>query len=131
MTTMRPIRETIPVRPTSREPESPVVSEFAGDDAMKGLIEAFVGALPNRVAALRSAAERIDRQELGRLAHQLKGAAGGFGFGIISEAAHRMEQALARQPDPADIQRQVAELAQLCSRARSPKSVAPLTSRVD
>ena len=53
------------VRPTSREPESPVVSEFAGDDAMKGLIDAFVGALPNRVAALRSAAERIDRQRFG------------------------------------------------------------------
>jgi signal transduction histidine kinase/DNA-binding response OmpR family regulator len=124
-------RETIPARAASREPEPPVVSEFAGDDAMKGLIDAFVGALPVRVAALRSAAERTDRQELGRLAHQLKGAAGGFGFAAISEAAHRMEEALARQPDPAEIRRQVAELAQLCGRVRRLKSVPSLTSRVD
>jgi signal transduction histidine kinase/CheY-like chemotaxis protein/HPt (histidine-containing phosphotransfer) domain-containing protein len=124
-------RKSAPPGAGDRQPEPPVVSDFAADEDMRALIDAFVDALPNRVAALRSAAELADRQELGRLAHQLKGAAGGFGFAVLGEAAHRLEQAVVLQPDPAEIRRQVAELAQLCGRVRTPKPPPPLTSRAD
>ena len=58
--------------------------------------------------------------ELCRAAHQLKGAAGGYGFPSISSSAGKVEQLLHRGLDAAkleDLQRSVEELASLCGRA--------------
>jgi DNA-binding response OmpR family regulator len=50
------------------------------------LVERFVAGLPQRVAALQAALSSGDLAQLKTLAHQLKGAAGGYGFTPISQS---------------------------------------------
>ena len=52
------------------------LSESAGDDVLRKLVEAFVAELPGRVSALQSAIDAGDLQELGRAAHAMRSAAG-------------------------------------------------------
>ncbi len=53
----------------------------------------FVQSLPQRLEALRSAIDGRDWDELGRLAHTLKGTAGSFGYHGVTHAARELEQA--------------------------------------
>ena len=55
-------------------------------------IEMFVAELPDRVAELRPALGGRDFETLQRLAHQPKGAAGGYGFPTITEAPKDLER---------------------------------------
>jgi len=73
-------------------------SNLANDAELRDLIAGFVAGLPAQVAALRSAADKDDREQLSRLVHQLKGAAGGYGFPSISDAARALEGALRADP---------------------------------
>jgi HPt (histidine-containing phosphotransfer) domain-containing protein len=58
------------------------------------LIEMFLAELPARVQSLNQAAEAGDFAYMNRLAHQLKGAAPGFGFEPIGSAAGVLEERL-------------------------------------
>ncbi len=73
--------------------DGPLTSDMADDEDMAALVEQFVATVPERVGALRAASVTGDRVCLARLAHQLKGAAGGYGFPRISEAAAVLEAA--------------------------------------
>jgi signal transduction histidine kinase/FixJ family two-component response regulator/HPt (histidine-containing phosphotransfer) domain-containing protein len=97
----------------------PLVSEFANDADMVEIIGIFVGGMPARAALLREASVHGDRAMLERLAHQLRGAAGGFGFAPISAEAERLELA-SKSGDTAMLERHVAALVELCSRAQAP-----------
>lgn len=55
------------------------------------LIEYFLSELPEKVTAINSAVTDADLGQLGRIAHQLKGAAPGFGFPAIGSAAAELE----------------------------------------
>jgi PAS domain S-box-containing protein len=95
-------------------------STMAGDPDMAPLIERFVESLPVRVSAMRDAAEREDTQALTRLVHQLKGAAGGYGFALITDATAQLERALRADPRAAGpAGRLLDELTGLCQRARA------------
>ncbi|PKL78728.1 MAG: hypothetical protein CVV27_02875 [Candidatus Melainabacteria bacterium HGW-Melainabacteria-1] len=96
--------------------ESALRSRFEDEPEMHELISRFVSSLPNRIEQLKQAAAMPDRQPLLRLVHQLKGAAGSYGFDPVSELAARLEQALsAATSDSAE--RLLDELARLCRRA--------------
>ena len=58
------------------------------------LIEFFIEELPERVDSLRSAVSDEDFELVQRLAHQLKGAAPGYGFPQIGTAAGALEAEL-------------------------------------
>jgi len=58
------------------------------------LFEVFAGALGDRVDGLRDAFERGDARALRRIAHQLKGAAPGFGCTGVGDAARALESAV-------------------------------------
>lgn len=58
------------------------------------LIEMFLEELPKRIQSLNQAAGAGDYSQLNRLAHQLKGAAPGFGFDPIGTAAGILEERL-------------------------------------
>ena len=92
------------------------VSSFAGDPEMAEITAAFVGALPARAQALQAAQSAGDLEGLKRLAHQLKGAAGGYGFPRISAAAAALEQACA---SGAPVEQDLAQLADVLGRARA------------
>jgi signal transduction histidine kinase/CheY-like chemotaxis protein len=96
-----------------------VVSTLENDEDMKEILHQFVRDLPDRSSAILRASQASDVETLKRLAHQLKGAAGGYGFPGITEAASAVEQAIVEGAEPPSLQRHVEELASLCRRARA------------
>ncbi len=87
-------RADAPVVDNTRAPDgAPIHSSYADDPEMTDLVAAFVERLPGQVSALQAAAEAEDLEALIRLAHQLKGAAGGYGFLPVSEEAAVLEAA--------------------------------------
>lgn len=114
----------MPTDPTGNlNTPGPLRSDFAGDPDMREILELFVREMPARVNELRSFWERQELEKVGRLAHQLKGAGGGYGFGVISDAAAKLEKSVASlngAPTSAvlkEMKAQVDALADLCSRA--------------
>ena len=87
---------------------------------MAEIIGDFVAALPERAAAVREAVAGGRREEVQRLAHQLKGAAGGYGFGPITEVAGELELAAQRGADVVAMGAVAGRLVALCGRARGP-----------
>ena len=96
-----------------------VVSTLENDEDMKEILHHVVRDLPDRSSAILRASQASDVETLKRLAHQLKGAAGGYGFPGITEAASAVEQAITEGAEPPSLQRHVEELASLCRRARA------------
>ncbi|MEZ6233110.1 MAG: Hpt domain-containing protein [Phycisphaerales bacterium] len=98
---------------------APLVSEFAGDPEMQELVEFFVSALPERIDAIRGALGEQRFRDLQRLAHQMKGAAGGYGFPAIGTAAGALEGTLKQneQPPLDQVRGEVDALIALCNRA--------------
>ncbi|MBT6497087.1 MAG: response regulator, partial [Planctomycetaceae bacterium] len=71
-----------------------LVSELADDEDMLELVEMFVGELPERIAAIERSIDEQDLETLGVLAHQLKGAAGGYGFPTMTDAARLLDASM-------------------------------------
>ena len=100
-------------------PQSRVRSEYAGDPDMAELVQLFVAELPKRVAAMEAAHREGAMGALTRLAHQMKGAAGGYGFPSLSKVAGRLEAAVKSAPEQRALEEAHAslrELVDLCAR---------------
>ena len=95
-----------------------LVSELADHDMLE-LVEMFVASLPDRIAAIEKAIDTRDLATLARLVHQLKGAAGGYGFPSITEAAREIHPDRMAREDPETLRHQVRALVDLCRRARA------------
>ena len=97
----------------------PIRSEFADDPDMLELVEIFVSELPSRVESLQASYDTGDASMLTRVAHQLGGASGGYGFPAIGDLARNLESTL-RELDAADglaaVHDQLNELVALCKR---------------
>ncbi len=100
--------------------DSPIISEFADDIEMRDVLEAFVSGLPKQIERARAALDGADAEALHRVAHQLKGAAGGYGFMCITDAAALLERSV-KEGLP-DVEERLAELSALCRRARAGKA---------
>ncbi len=99
--------------------DAPMVAVLDEDDAeMAEVVEMFVADLVIRMADLTTAVKRAEYAKVRNLAHQLKGAGGGYGFPKISAAAEAVEQATRISGNGEAIARAVDELAALCERAR-------------
>jgi HPt (histidine-containing phosphotransfer) domain-containing protein len=116
--------------PASSPATDGVLSEFSNDADMRELIEMFVGEMPERVRSLESLWRTRELEPLKRLAHQLKGAGGGYGFSPVSSAAGQLETTLnaallaattGRLDDVSldRIQSEVNSLIQVCRRVRA------------
>jgi len=92
-------------------------SEFAEDPDLKELVELFVSELPERVARLRTGLEGNALEQVQRIAHQLKGASGGYGFPMIGDCAGRVEAAVQTGAAIEQIRHCVDDLIELCRRA--------------
>lgn len=95
-----------------------IISDFAHDPDMIELVEEFVQALPERVGALQSAFANGQTDEVKRIAHQLKGASGGYGFGPVGEVAGELEAAVQGLGgnELERVRQQLDELVSICSR---------------
>jgi len=98
---------------------TPIYSSFGDDPDLGELVEMFVEEMPDRIENLISQFEAKNWEELTRAAHQMKGAAGSYGFGVLTPVAAKLE-ALLRGKKPEDaIQIGLDQLTDLCRRIRS------------
>jgi histidine phosphotransfer protein HptB len=70
-----------------------IYSEFADDEEFQELIELFVNAIPHKREQLSLFHNSNDIEHLQRIAHQLKGAAGGYGFPGLTDVSASLESA--------------------------------------
>ena len=72
----------------------PIRSVYESDPDMVDLIRSFARELPNRAEVVEDLLSKGEMEELRSLAHQLKGAGGGYGFPIVTERAASLEHAI-------------------------------------
>ena len=96
----------------------PLYSTLADDPDTAELVALFVDELPQRLAVADALAHRADWESLDRLAHQLKGAAGSYGFPTLTDSAAALEQACRTDCEATVIRQALAALAETCGRAR-------------
>ena len=94
-------------------------SRLAADPVLGELVEMFVTEIPNRISALETQARSRNWEQLTRTAHQLKGAAGSYGFDPITPYAARVEQAAKKRHQEEQILLALADLLDLCRRVRA------------
>jgi HPt (histidine-containing phosphotransfer) domain-containing protein len=96
------------------------VYSYLGDDPLLGeLVDVFVQEMPERINALEFQARSRDWSQLRRTAHQLKGAAGSYGFAEITPFAARLEAAACDAGHEEAILAALHDLVDLSRRIRS------------
>ena len=94
-------------------------SSLADDPDLADLAELFVMEMPAKIAGLVALASAKNWPQLARESHQLKGAAGSYGFDSLTPCAARLETA-ARDRRPEDrVRAALAELTAVCKRLRA------------
>ncbi len=96
-----------------------IYSALAADPDLGALVEMFVDEMFVRISALETQARSRDWQQLARTAHQIKGAAGSYGFNVVTPYAARLENAAKNGCQEAEILSALHELLELCRRVRS------------
>lgn len=99
----------------------PIRSQFEDDPDMLELVCEFARELPARAEALECALASASLSELQRLAHQLKGAGGGYGFPQISEAAAELERSLKERRAEPVVKEQSRALCSVLRAVRAPE----------
>jgi signal transduction histidine kinase/DNA-binding NarL/FixJ family response regulator len=89
--------------------ESPAIKseESAGtgeDEELQQFLPRFVSRLPQQVAELQDLLRKESIEQLGRAVHQIKGTAGMYGFGAISDVAARAEVIAKGKEGPCDLE---------------------------
>lgn len=95
----------------------PLYSSLGDDPDLGELVEMFVSEMPDRIAAIRASHSSGDRESLRRTAHQLKGAAGSYGFDTITAEAAKLEKRVRENAADEQVLAAVQELVALCQRA--------------
>ena len=96
-----------------------IYSHLGGDPDLRDIVEMFVEEMPGRTASLLDHLNDADWEGLRRAAHQLKGAAGSYGFEPISPSTGRVESAIRDGEPEQHIREAVLALVDLCGRVRS------------
>jgi histidine phosphotransfer protein HptB len=99
--------------------QAAIYSSLGGDPDLGELVDLFVAEMPERVDLLEKHYEMADWEELRRMAHQIKGAAGSYGFDDLTPAAARLETAIKGQTGEDQITADLLELLDLCRRIRA------------
>jgi CheY-like chemotaxis protein len=89
--------------------------KFEGEDEeLETVTATFAALLPERSLTIANAIATGDAPLATRLLHQLRGSAGSYGFAAVSEAAEKVETALAVSADEDDLRTLVGELLSEC-----------------
>ena len=81
------------VQPIPEQNPEAIASEWANDPELAKILDDFVASLPTKLAAMRDALDNGRYEDLQRIAHQLKGAGGGYGYPALTESARGLENA--------------------------------------
>jgi HPt (histidine-containing phosphotransfer) domain-containing protein len=98
--------------------EGLLYSSLAFDADLAPLVDLFVEDLPDRAELLLDRLQVSDFEGLRRLAHQMSGAAGSYGFQEITTEAAVLEDAIIRGATEEDLAASVNSLIDLLRRAR-------------
>jgi len=104
--------------PTPQKAE-PLYSPLAADPDLGELVEMYVDEMPDRIAALQEMIASGNWEELRRFAHQMKGAAGSYGFEPISPIAGTVEDCIRDEAPEEQILQAAEGLREICSRVRA------------
>ncbi len=96
-----------------------ILSKLMAKPATAKLVEKFLAGLGQRVTALHEALDAHDLPQLKILAHQLKGAAGGYGFPSLTEAAKNLEHAAANNADLKELAQAFRAISDLCTQIKT------------
>ncbi|MBN2294072.1 MAG: Hpt domain-containing protein [Pirellulales bacterium] len=98
---------------------TPIYSTLGSDPDLGELVELFVDEMPDRIQNLTNLLEQSDWEELRRSAHQLKGAAGSYGFDTISPIAAVVEDKIRANCPEDELHQAVEDLCEMCRAARA------------
>ena len=99
--------------------KEPIYSALGGDPDLSEIVVMFVDEMPGRIATIEESLATADWEQLRRAAHQLKGAAGSYGFAPSSPCAAKVGDALRSGKPQEQIRATVEELIDLCRRVRA------------
>ena len=102
--------------PNRSDASATIHSSLACDPQLSELVEQFVAEMPSRVAWLQRNYDSGDWEALRRSAHQLKGAAGSYGFDRLTPHALRLESLLAKGAPLDEVTSAFGELIAHCRR---------------
>ena len=105
------------IAPSPLDRDGILISELADDPDMAQIIPIYVGRFPSKISLMNAYLAGNQLVELARLAHQLKGTGGGYGFPSISDAACRVGQQIQSKSDIQQIRNAVSELTDLRQQA--------------
>jgi diguanylate cyclase (GGDEF)-like protein len=92
-------------------------SSLANNEKFKNVLEKFVARLPERIEEMQRLLGEKDLDNLGRAVHQLKGAAGGYGFpeitSVAGEAMESIRHAAAIEEIAPQVQTMIALIRQV------------------
>jgi HPt (histidine-containing phosphotransfer) domain-containing protein len=94
-------------------------STLAGEPDMAELLALFVSELPQRLVDIRQAAQGHNWQEVRRLAHQLRGAGGSYGFPLMTIAAGKVETIAQEQASIKELRTALDQLTAVSQRLRA------------
>jgi HPt (histidine-containing phosphotransfer) domain-containing protein len=87
---------------------------LANDPDLWNIVQLFVNEMPLRIQKLLDEYQAKDWEKLSCTAHQLKGAAGSYGFGEVSPVAAHLEQAAKSSANENEILQILNELIRIC-----------------
>jgi PAS domain S-box-containing protein len=91
-----------------------IYSTFRNDPDMAGIITEFVSQLPQRLSDMRQAIANSQPDIAQRLAHQLKGAGGSYGYACLTDSAREVETHL-KEHDMEAVTLAMARLTHVCN----------------
>jgi len=91
-----------------------IYSTLANEPGFDELVDWYVSEIPERIALLENAFANRDWELLRRTAHQMKGAAGSYGFDPITPVAFALESAVKQQSPEEGIADALRDLVDLC-----------------
>ncbi len=100
----------------------PLRSQYQDDPDMRDLVCEFAAGLPARAAEAERMHSEGNSAELARIAHQLKGAGGGYGFPLITERAAALESSLRQGADDACVKERLALLVEVLRAVEVPEA---------
>ena len=106
------------IQPQLVAPGQGFFSSLAADPDLAEIVEMFVEEMPGRIRGLQQQFVSNDWDELARLAHQLKGAAGSYGFDQITPYAARLERSVRNGLPMNEIRSAHEDLCEACARVR-------------
>jgi len=101
----------------------PIRSIYEDDPDMKEIVREFAADAPRRAESLEEHLQSGDLAALQTLAHQLKGAGGGYGFDAVTERARELETALKERADAGTVKERCGVLCETLRALVAPEAV--------